>query len=213
MEGDSDPADDTGDQGGTGDREYGMYRDPLVMKRSRVVEEGLQREIKLRLDERRLGQVYEFIHKYRPGTPTGIRRMTRGSYNAIFGLDYTDGSAILRIPVPGNTAFPDEKVRAEVATLRYIEKMTSIPVPHIYHWGTAAENPLGLGPFIIMDHIPHTQTLDDVLRDPTPEDKFESYLDPNIPKEKLERMSRQVANIILQLSRVEMPKIGSLQLH
>jgi hypothetical protein len=61
----------------------------------------------------------------------------------------------MRVALRGSNAFADEKVRVEVATLRYIEKMTSVPVPHVYHWGTAAENPLGLGAFIIMDYIPH----------------------------------------------------------
>ena len=94
--------------------------------------------------------------------------------------------------------------------MRYIEKMTSIPVPHIYHWGTAAENPLGLGAFIIMDYIPHTQSLADILADPTVEDLNEQGLDPSFPRDKLERMYRQVANIVLQLSKLSMPKIGSL---
>lgn len=37
--------------------------------------------------------------------------------------------------------FPDEKVRYEVATMRYVAANTTIPVPEIYHWGTAEENP------------------------------------------------------------------------
>ncbi|KAK4236542.1 hypothetical protein C8A03DRAFT_45468 [Achaetomium macrosporum] len=73
-------------------------------------------------------------------------------------------AAALRVALPGVNAFPDEKVRVEVATLRYIEKMTSIPVPHVYHWGTADENPWAL-----------------------------------------------LASIMLELSKLEMPKIGSLQ--
>ncbi|AEO57857.1 hypothetical protein MYCTH_27231, partial [Thermothelomyces thermophilus ATCC 42464] len=90
----------------------------------------------------------------------------RGNYNAVFRLYYADGSVIMRVSLPGNNAFPDEKVRNEVATLRYVEKMMSIPVPHVYHWGTAAENPLGLGPFITIYHISHENTLDELLTDP-----------------------------------------------
>ena len=63
------------------------------------------------------------------------------------------GSAIIRFPKPGATMFPEEKVRNEVAAIRYIQEHTSVPVPSILHWGTKEESPLGLGPFIIMEYI------------------------------------------------------------
>jgi hypothetical protein len=199
------------DQRGKRDRENGMFEDSLVMERTIYLEEKFQREIKARFEDRSMARVYEFIRKHRPGTPTRIRSGVRGGYNAIFVVDFTDGSALMRVPVPGDAAFPDEKVRAEVATIRYIEKMTSIPVPHIYHWGTAAENPVGLGPFIIMEYIPHAQNLEELLRDPTMEDTTKARLDPHASKDKLERVYKQVADILLQLSKLEMPKIGALQ--
>ncbi|KAK4252179.1 kinase-like domain-containing protein [Corynascus novoguineensis] len=188
------------------EREYGMWPDPLRDEKREELEAELQRTIDTMREEGTLIKLYEFIFEHRPGNPVRPRQMTRGSYNAVFRVEYTDGDVIMRVPLPGMNAFPDEKVRNEVATLRYIKKMTSIPVPHVYHWGTAAENPLGLGPFIIMDYIPHEKTLDALLTDQTGKG-----LDPSIPRDKLQRLYRQAANIILQLSRLEMPKIGSLQ--
>lgn len=191
-----------------------MFEDQLVSERSEELDEELQKKLKALIDDKRLNEIYDFITKYRPGIGIKTHRTIRGSYNAIFHLEYTDGAAIMRVALRGNNAFADEKVRVEVATLRYIEKMTSIPVPHVYHWGTAAENPLELGPFIIMDYIPHDRHLDAVLRNPTIDEKANTTdLDPNIPKDKLERMYRQVASIMLQLSSLEMPRIGSLQQH
>jgi hypothetical protein len=64
-----------------------------------------------------------------------------------------------------------------------------------------------------MDYIPHVQNLCDVLEDSTVKDLYRQYLDPGIPKDRLERMYKQIADIILQLSKPEMPKIGSLQEH
>ncbi|KAH6849858.1 hypothetical protein B0I37DRAFT_427660 [Chaetomium sp. MPI-CAGE-AT-0009] len=192
------------------DREYGMYQNPLVMKQNKEIEGGLLQKIEAFFKEVRYREIYAFIIKHRPGKPVRAGRRERGSYNAVFPLEYTDGSAALRVRLAGQTTFPDETVRVEVATLRYIEKMTSIPVPHVYHWGTAAENPLGLGPFIIMDYIVHDKKLEDFLRDPTVPN-FKGDLDPNIPRDNLERLYRQAASIILQLSKLEMPKIGSLQ--
>jgi hypothetical protein len=48
-------------------------------------------------------------------------------YNAVFYVEYTDGSAILRVALPGVNDFAEGKVRVEVAMFRYIDKMTFIP--------------------------------------------------------------------------------------
>ncbi|KAK4097032.1 hypothetical protein N658DRAFT_500906 [Parathielavia hyrcaniae] len=192
------------------DRENGIWKDSLVDARTKERNDLLQSTLTRLREENRLMEIYGFIIHHRPGTAVRPYAGTMGGYNAIFRVEYTDGDAVLRTGLAGSVAFGDEKVRNEVATMRYIEKVTSIPVPHIYHWGTAAENPLGLGAFIIMDYIPHSQDLSDVLGDPTLGERRQ-FLDPNVSEEKLERMYRQVAYIVLQLSKLEMPKIGSLR--
>lgn len=55
--------------------------------------------------------------------------------------------------------FHEEKVRNEIAVIRYIQKNTSIPVPFILHWRTKNESPLGPGPFILMEYIDHATDL------------------------------------------------------
>lgn len=108
----------------------------------------------------------------------------------------------------GIVQFPEEKVRYEAATMRYIAAHTTIPVPRVYHYGTAAENPTGLGPFIIMDHIDHEQTLSHALNDPSREIGERHGLDPDISDEKLEFLYRQMATIVLQLSTLTFPGSG-----
>ncbi len=115
------------------DREHGMFEDPLVEERTEERSDVLHRKLAVFQAENRQLEIYDFIIKHRPGIPVRPHPTIRGGYNAIFRLEYTDGSAILRLAIPGIVAFPDEKVRTEVATIRFIEKMTSIPVPHIYH--------------------------------------------------------------------------------
>lgn len=110
----------------------------------------------------------------------------------------------------GIVQFPEEKVRYEAATMRYVAAHTTIPVPRVYHYGTAAENPTGLGPFIIMEHIDHDQTLSHALNDPSRGIREGHRLDPNISEEKLEFLYRQMATIVLQLSTLTFPRIGSL---
>lgn len=110
----------------------------------------------------------------------------------------------------GIVQFPEEKVRYEAATMRYLAAHTTIPVPRVYHYGTAAENPTGLGPFIIMEHIDHDQTLSHALNDPSRGIGERHRLDPDISEEKLEFLYRQMATIVLLLSTLTFPRIGSL---
>src|SRR6187402_1352015 len=105
---------------------------------------------------------------------------------------------------------PDEKTRYEVATMRYVAEKTTIPVAKVYYYGTAAENPTGLGPFIIMDYTEHERTMSEALNDPTLNSSESHVLDPDISTEKLEVLYRQMAKIILQLSMLTFDRIGSL---
>lgn len=150
---------------------------------------------------------------YRGGRqrPVKLHNPIRGGYNANWRVEFENGSAMLHVPVPGNSAFFDEKIRAEVATMRMIEARTTIPVPHIYHWGYAADNPVGLGPFIIMDYIEHASDLSKLLM-PADEPGWDIDLHgigPGICEDTLLKVYRQMANILLQLSTLEMPCIGS----
>ncbi|KAI0550520.1 phosphotransferase family protein [Xylaria curta] len=155
--------------------------------------------------------IANLIKKYRPGEAVELHTPIRGGYNVFYRLEYKDGSsAAMRIPSKGIVRFPEEKVRYEVATMRCVAAKTTIPVPKIYHFGTAAENPTGLGPFIIMDYVDHEMTMSEALKDPALEPDERHELDPNISAEKLEFLYRQMANIVLQLSTLTFPRIGSL---
>ncbi|KAI1120578.1 phosphotransferase family protein [Nemania abortiva] len=72
------------------------------------------------------------------------------------------------------------------------------------------DNPLGLGPFIIMDYIEHHQNMSRELLDPKRPIDERPVLDPDISEEKLEFLYSQIANILLQLSSLKFPRIGSL---
>lgn len=64
--------------------------------------------------------------------------------------------------------YADEKVAMEVTALNLIRSSTTIPVPEVQAWGSAAQNRLGLGPFIMMDFI-EGMSLNELLWDPTVE--------------------------------------------
>ncbi|KAI2835488.1 hypothetical protein CBS11350_10014 [Aspergillus niger] len=160
-------------------------------------------------DTNRYVAIKDFILEHRGGIPIRFKPVVGGS-NISFRLIYNDtSSVILRIPIPGLSVLPNEKVQYEVATMQWLKKNTSIPVPSVLHWGTSEHNPLQLGPYILMEFIEHDMTLGDRLRDPvlTPNDR--PRLNPNTSTQDLCFYYRQVAEIYLQLVRTPMPNIGS----
>ncbi|UNI23869.1 hypothetical protein JDV02_009662 [Purpureocillium takamizusanense] len=185
-----------------------MLKDDLAWEKSDEQVDAWERALHNAETYRAIGIL---ILKYRPGDPLELHRPIRGGYNIIFRLQYKDGSsAVMRIPHKGAVKFPDEKVGYEVATMRYVAANTTIPVPHIYHHGTGAENPTGLGPFIIMDYIEHERTMSDALNDPLLQPDESHILNSNISEPILELLYGQMANIMLQLSMLSFPRIGSL---
>ncbi|KAI1506308.1 hypothetical protein F5X99DRAFT_426370 [Biscogniauxia marginata] len=92
-----------------------------------------------------------------------------GAYNLGQKVKFSDGTAwLVRFPRVGNVCnkYADEKVAMEVEVLHLVRDNTTIPVPGVKAWGSATHNPLGLGPFIIMDFIEGV-SLDALLKDPT----------------------------------------------
>lgn len=85
---------------------------------------------------------------------------------------------------------------------------TTVPVLHIYHCGTAAENPTVLGPLIIMDYIDHYQNMPRALLDPERGIDKRPVLNPCITKEKLKILYGQMTNILLRVSILRFPRIG-----
>lgn len=194
-------------------RDEGMFTDSLARQQMRELDAEYPKTTTRQLG----GSIIHFVTKHRQGQVDKLHDPISGTYNIIWRLDFDDGGSIcFRVPKPGSVSFPDEKTRVEAATLRYIADKTSIPVPHVYHWGTAQDNPTGLGAFIIMDYIKHHQTINDVLSNELEDqlDEMErqrSYVLKNYPpSKKMLHVYREMANIYLQLSGLDTPSLGSL---
>jgi len=185
-----------------------MCFDDVAWERSEAIQDAWVHEL---FKEETLMAIGKFILRHRKGVPVELCDPKAGSFNVSFRMKFEDGgSAIIRFPKPGATMFPEEKVRNEVDMIRYIHQHTTIPVPFILHWGTKEENPLGLGPFIIMEYIGHVMDLSDVLNTPGFSIRDRPILDPEFDNTKLEMLYEQLADILLQLSKLRLPRIGSL---
>ncbi|PWY95732.1 hypothetical protein BO94DRAFT_562367 [Aspergillus sclerotioniger CBS 115572] len=134
-----------------------------------------------------------------------------GAFNAGVKMVFRDRTAwMVRFPRVGMVSdeYADEKVAMEVTALDLIRHRTAIPVPRVRAWGPAASNPLGLGPFIMMDFIEGV-SLSDLLRDPNAECPSR-VMREDISDNDVEFIYRQLANFWLQLFKLDFDHIGSL---
>ncbi|KAF2153547.1 hypothetical protein K461DRAFT_241127 [Myriangium duriaei CBS 260.36] len=90
--------------------------------------------------------------------------------------------------------------------MKYLKQHTTIPVPCIHAWGLSGDNPLDLGPFIVIDNI-HGVSLKDLwVRSNV------GRMRSDILDEDLRTIYRQMSSIILELSNLPFAAIGSLAL-
>lgn len=102
-----------------------------------------------------------------------------------------------------------EKVTNEVMIMEFLREQTTIPVPLVRCWGLTSESPQNLGPFIIMDFI-EGQDLSDFLQQPTQSKEEVIMLDPDINEIRLDFIYDQIADFLLQISRLEFSRIGAI---
>lgn len=161
----------------------------------------------------RLGRLCPWVSTFHPNKlPCQLDgTFYHGSFNAGVKMIFSDHTAwMVRFPRVGNVCddYSDEKVAMEVTALTLIYDKTTIPVPRIRAWGSAASNLLGLGPFIMMDFI-NGVSLSDLLRDPNAEEPTRLIKD-DISDNDLEIIYRQLANYLLQLFQLDFNQIRSL---
>ncbi|KAJ5972672.1 uncharacterized protein N7479_002590 [Penicillium vulpinum] len=141
--------------------------------------------------------------------------LNTGGFNTCFKMSFTnDFGAVIRFPMPGAIMFPEEKVRNEVSVMQSLLDKTSdkipIPVPSIFRWTEAKESHSKLGPFIIMNYIPHEGSMGDLLEKPGRQVGERSVLNPELKPIRLEVLYGKLASIVLSLSTLSFGRIGSL---
>ncbi|KAF2221587.1 hypothetical protein BDZ85DRAFT_221629 [Elsinoe ampelina] len=152
-----------------------------------------------------------WISTFRNGDPSApLKEQMAGSFNWCVTVKfYSDGKKwIVRFAVPGKVMDPDGKMFREVAAMRFIKENTSIPIPTIHGYGPAAENPLGLGAFIIMDFIEGVSLVD--LWSDRPEAAGKRILKTDIPDQDLRYVYSQVSCFLLEQREMPFKRIGSL---
>ncbi|KAJ5780265.1 hypothetical protein N7457_005425 [Penicillium paradoxum] len=149
------------------------------------------------------------LKHHKPDNPVRFDILDKGTFNISLRMTYKTGAAIIRFPLPGATMFPEEKLRSEVAIMRYIHDETPVPVPFVLHCGPKKDSPLELGPFIIMEYIEHNSNMYDLLNIPNCPGKERGRLNPSIDENLLQTLYGELATVLLQLSQPSFSQIGS----
>jgi hypothetical protein len=130
------------------------------------------------------------------GKCTKIHKLGRGSFHEIRVLEFEDGwTCISRF-----TRRRDEHLsvtESEVATMRYVRQHTRIPTPEVYFVNFDPTNSVG-APFVLMERMRgvHLYTIWDKLN-----------------TEHKSAVIEQIADVLVQLSRLKFDKIGSINLN
>lgn len=164
-------------------------------------------------ESHKLGRLCQWVSTFHPEKlPCQLDgTFHHGAFNAGMKMVFSDGSAwMARFPRVGRVCddYVDEKVAMEVTALNLISDKTTIPVPRVQAWGLAASNPLGLGPFIMMDFI-NGVSLSDLLQGRNA-DRPSRVMREDISESDIEVIYRQMANFLLQLFKLDFDRIGSL---
>ena len=147
---------------------------------------------------------------YRNGETCVCIDMRNGSFNWCFKVKFSDNVQwAVRIPVAGNVMHTEEKIRREVAVLKFIKERTLIPVPKVIAFGMAADNcHPEMGPFIITEWIEGVPLSTIMEKLPRPE--AGPILREDISDKELYFIYRQMARILLELSMHTFDNIGAL---
>ena len=127
-----------------------------------------------------------------------------GAFNVCYRVEYEDGfEGIVRFAALGKTIFRTEKVHNELAVMKYLAQQTSIPVPQVFGKGNC-----WAGPYIVMAFI-EGDLLSNYLKDPLK--KGRPVLNSQISDRSLKIAYREMAQLVLELSKPQFPRIGALE--
>lgn len=100
------------------------------------------------------------------------------------------------------TILRKEKVENEIATMKYLRRTSSIHIPEVFGSGVSV-----VGPYMVISFL-EGELLSQLLKDRSVEGR--PVLNPRLSDRSLRRAYREMAAIILQLSKLEFDAIGAL---
>ncbi|KKZ64017.1 hypothetical protein EMCG_01678 [[Emmonsia] crescens] len=129
----------------------------------------------------------------------------KGGFNVCFPVEFTEDAAddstperwMIRIPILPRLAFPKEKLRGEIATMKFIAEKTTIPIPRLHGYSINSENQLGL-PFMLLEFIEGKPLFTVEVR--------------KLPRPQKRELFAKLGDIYIQLFQHKFDRIGALTL-
>lgn len=174
-----------------------MYHDGEASKQCDILFIFFMRE----MDDRISTQVTKIADQYK--IKAQPKFFAVGSFNRCYKVDTEEFPTLFRFPILGKCAFRYEKTNDECAVIAYISRHTSIPTPRVIRADCC-----DLGPFTVTPFVEGT-LLSTLLQ--APSDRKETpVLDPNISISTLTKAYREMARILIELSKCQFTRIGGL---
>ena len=142
-----------------------------------------------------VGRVSQYLSILRKGVKCKVsNQFTNGSQHLVIEVVFEDGAVwIARIRLSKKlSAHEKMAMESEICVMRTVRSRTAVPVPEVYNWDSGTDNVFG-APFILMEAI-HGRCVCN---------------DPSFPSIKYKVLD-QMASIMVQLSSLRFPAIGSL---
>lgn len=147
--------------------------------------------------------ICDLANKYRRRSDGRILFLHYDTFNVTARVHWDDNGRdwLIRFTLPGKSSLMDDKVQTEAAAMKYVSTNTPIPVPRVIAHGSAKENPMGLGAFIIMTWV-EGRKMSDILHNENDGNAEEN-------QQTIERLYEQMAEILIELWKLNFERIGS----
>ncbi|KAF4637068.1 hypothetical protein G7Y89_g1007 [Cudoniella acicularis] len=166
--------------------------------RNEIVDRRVQQERERFIEAIDLEAICQLASSYHNGEACSIfKEPSHGSYNLCIYVAFplSGDRWVVRIPIVPCLASAEGKLEQEVGAMRCVVDRTKIPIPQIYGYSFKSDNPIGLA-FLIIDFVEGITLQDVNIRSLAEEQRNHLYL--------------QLADILIQLRRLEFPHIGAL---
>lgn len=135
--------------------------------------------------------IKQTVQYLQPGSTVTIEFLGQGAFNKVYTATIDGKDFAMKVVLPVD---PWYKTESEVATMRFVRRVTKLPVPEVFAYQSTRDNPIRFE-WILMEKMPG---------------KPYSDVWTTIPWEAKEKMIRQIAQAQAELFKYEFKGIGNL---
>ncbi|KXG47949.1 Aminoglycoside phosphotransferase [Penicillium griseofulvum] len=104
-----------------------------------------------------IGAITKTVQSLRPSSTVEVTFLAQGGFNKIYNVSIDDKPSILRVSLPVDSRY---KVMSEVATMDWVRRITSLPIPRVITYQPSRDNLVGFE-WMLMTEMPGKPFLED----------------------------------------------------